>query len=318
MSGIQFSATPGYNQSPALAPTSSHYGKPSGMSGQVPSHSAPAASLTGPPQSSRSKRSSKGSNWTEDKHQKRRYTPQYTQYTELTDTQERVYLATRQNMHYRRPPPLYRDSSRRDPSKRCEYHNDIGHSTNECKNLKDEIGNLIQLGHLYEWIKNRLSHLNLVPAGGPLPQGTPGGAPRALALAVPSGGAILQQTHGLPPRPNERVAMISGGPHIGGTTRKELKRCAEAIKHDEVWEVTQLPAQRPRLMDQPITFTEEDTKLVRFPHHDPLVIETPIANKILVRILIDNGSSVNLLFKEAFTTIGLMDRDLSLSGSQLT
>ena len=71
-------------------------------------------------------------------------------------------------------------------------------------------------------------------------------------------------------------------------------------------------------MDQPITFTEEDAKTVRFPHHDPLVIETPIANKVVARVLIDNGSSVNLLFKEAFTAIGLTDRDLSPSGSQLT
>ncbi|XP_060962172.1 uncharacterized protein LOC133032297 [Cannabis sativa] len=107
--------------------------------------------------------------------------------------------------------------------------------------------------------------------------------------------------------------MISGGPHIGGTTRKELKRYAGAVKHNEVWEVTQLPAQRPWLMDQPITFTEEDAKTVCFPHHDPLVIETPIANKIVASILIDNGSSVNLLFKEAFTAIGLTDRDLSPS-----
>ncbi|XP_060974605.1 uncharacterized protein LOC115696602 [Cannabis sativa] len=282
ISGIQFSATPGYNQSQALAPASSHYGNPSGMSGQVSSHSAPAASLAGPSQGSRSKRSSKGSNRTEDKQQNRGYTPQYTQYTELRDSQDRVYFAT---------------------------------STNECKNLKDEIESLIRLGHLYEWIKNRLPHLNPVLAVGPLPQGTPGGTPGALAPVASPGEP--QQAPDLPPRPNGRVTMISGGPHIGGTTRKELKRYVGAVKHSEVWEVTQLPAQRPRLMDQPITFTEEDAKTVCFPHHDPLVIETPIANKIVARILIDNGSYVNLLFKEAFTVIGLTDRDLSPSGSQL-
>ncbi|KAM6577561.1 hypothetical protein CsatB_029398 [Cannabis sativa] len=315
-SGIQFSATPGYSQGQALAPASSHFGNPSGVNGQAPSHSAPAASLTGPSQGSRSKRSSKGSTRTGEKRQKKGYTPQYTQYTELSDSQERVYFATRQNTHYRRPQPLYKDSSRRDPSKRCEYHNDIGHSTNECKNLKDEIENLIRLGHLYEWIKNKLPHLNPGQATVGMPQGTPGGTTGVLAPAAPTGDA--QHIPGLPPRPNGRVAMISGGPHIGGTTRKELKRYAGAAKHNEVWEVTQLPAQRPRLMDQPITFTEEDAKTVRFPHHDPLVIETPIANKVVARVLIDNGSSVNLLFKEAFTAIGLTDRDLSPSGSQLT
>ncbi|XP_060968020.1 uncharacterized protein LOC133035784 [Cannabis sativa] len=164
MSGIQFSATPEYSQGQALAPASSHFRNSSGISGQAPSHSAPTASLEGPSQGSQSKRSSKGSNRTEDKRQKRGYTLQYTQYTGLTDSQERVYFATRKNTHYRRPPPLYRDSSQRDSNKRCEYHKNIGHSTNECKNLKDEIENFIRLGHLYEWIKNPLPHLNPVQA----------------------------------------------------------------------------------------------------------------------------------------------------------
>uniref|UniRef100_A0A803PAC4 RNase H type-1 domain-containing protein n=1 Tax=Cannabis sativa TaxID=3483 RepID=A0A803PAC4_CANSA len=71
-------------------------------------------------------------------------------------------------------------------------------------------------------------------------------------------------------------------------------------------------------MDQPITFIEEDARSVRFLHHDPLVIETPIANKVVVMILVDNGSSVNLLFKDTFTAIGLTKRDLSPSNLQVT
>uniref|UniRef100_A0A803PU16 Integrase catalytic domain-containing protein n=1 Tax=Cannabis sativa TaxID=3483 RepID=A0A803PU16_CANSA len=137
-----------------------------------------------------------------------------------------------------------RDNSQRDPSKRRDYHNNIGHTTNECKNLKDEIESLIRLGHL-------------IYAG--------------------------------------------------------------ALKHDkEIRDVTELPAQRSSLMNQPITFIEEDAKPIWFPHHDPLVIKTQITNKVRARILVDNGSSVNLLFKDAFTAIGLTDRDLSPSSSQLT
>uniref|UniRef100_A0A803QII8 Uncharacterized protein n=1 Tax=Cannabis sativa TaxID=3483 RepID=A0A803QII8_CANSA len=32
------------------------------------------------------------------------------------------------------------------PCKRCESHNDIGHTTNECGYLKDEMENLIKMG----------------------------------------------------------------------------------------------------------------------------------------------------------------------------
>uniref|UniRef100_A0A803QDX2 Uncharacterized protein n=1 Tax=Cannabis sativa TaxID=3483 RepID=A0A803QDX2_CANSA len=65
--------------------------------------------------------------------------------------------------------------------------------------------------------------------------------------------------------------MISGCPHIGGTTRNKLKHYAKALDYDgEISKVNQHIAQRPRLMDQPITFTEEDAKLVCFPHHELL------------------------------------------------
>uniref|UniRef100_A0A803NKK7 Retrotransposon gag domain-containing protein n=1 Tax=Cannabis sativa TaxID=3483 RepID=A0A803NKK7_CANSA len=78
--------------------------------------------------------------------------------------------------------------------------------------------------------------------------------------------------------PERGVVMISRAPHNRGMTNNVLNRYVEELDNrDKVWEVTQLPAQRPRLMDQPII--EEDAKLVHFLHHDPLVIETPIANR---------------------------------------
>ena len=70
-------------------------------------------------------------------------------------------------------------------------------------------------------------------------------------------------------------------------------------------------------MDLPITFTEEDARHVHFPHNDPLVVEAQIANKKVSRILVDNGSSVNILFKAAFHAIGLTERDLTPCPVQL-
>ena len=79
-----------------------------------------------------------------------RYVPQYSEYTELVDTRENIFVATEQQVHYRRPQPLRRDRAQRDPTKFCRFHNDVGHHTNECRHLKDEIENLIKLGHLHQ------------------------------------------------------------------------------------------------------------------------------------------------------------------------
>ena len=49
-----------------------------------------------------------------------------------------------------------------------------------------------------------------------------------------------------------------------------------------------------------ITFTNEDLRGLHLPRDDALVISTTIVNFNVQRILIDNGSSVNILFILAF------------------
>ena len=79
-----------------------------------------------------------------------------------------------------------------------------------------------------------------------------------------------------------------------------------ALNHDdEVLALTQLPIQTPWMTDQVITFSEEDARRVHFPHHDHLGIESQVSNKVVARILVDNGSLVNILFKSAYEKIGM-------------
>ena len=47
---------------------------------------------------------------------------------------------------------------------------------------------------------------------------------------------------------------------------------------------------------QSITFTDEDLKGLHFPHDDALAISAMITNFNVQRILIDNGSSTDILF----------------------
>jgi hypothetical protein len=50
----------------------------------------------------------------------------------------------------------------------------------------------------------------------------------------------------------------------------------------------------------PITFTEEDFKLKSVIHNDAMVIKVNIAGWIIGKVLVDNGSSVDILFLKTF------------------
>ena len=62
-----------------------------------------------------------------------------------------------------------------------------------------------------------------------------------------------------------------------------------------------------------ITFSERDACLVRHPHCDAVVIKAMIANNNVHRILVDNGSSMDILYHQAFERMGLKVTDLKPS-----
>ena len=68
-----------------------------------------------------------------------------------------------------------------------------------------------------------------------------------------------------------------------------------------------------RVENDDITFKESDAHLVHHPHCDILVIIMMMANNNVHRILVDSGSSVDILYYHAFQKIGLKDNDLKPS-----
>ena len=69
-------------------------------------------------------------------------------------------------------------------------------------------------------------------------------------------------------------------------------------------------SKKPLLEEECIIFTEQDAKHVHFSHSDPLVMEMQIANMIVKRVLVDTGSSVNILYKSSLERMGLSSKDL--------
>ncbi|GMN50980.1 hypothetical protein TIFTF001_020135 [Ficus carica] len=61
----------------------------------------------------------------------------------------------------------------------------------------------------------------------------------------------------------------------------------------------------------PITFTDDETDRLLHPHNDVLIREIRVADNVIRRILIDNGSSADIMFMDAFSR-------LRIEGAMLT
>ena len=97
--------------------------------------------------------------------------------------------------------------------------------------------------------------------------------------------------------------MISGGFARGGESSSARKAHLRSIRSAEMGEI-QAVSKLPRL-DNTFTFSDSDLEGCQHPHDDPLVVRTIVANTTVHRVLIDNGSSADIIFASAFDKMGI-------------
>ena len=97
--------------------------------------------------------------------------------------------------------------------------------------------------------------------------------------------------------------MISGGFAGGGessSARKAHLRSTRSADMGEIQAVSKLPR-----IDTTITFSDSDLEGCQHSHDDPLVVRAIKANTTVHRVLIDNGSSADIIFTSAFEKMGI-------------
>ena len=102
--------------------------------------------------------------------------------------------------------------------------------------------------------------------------------------------------------------MISGGFVGGGESSSAQKAHLRSIKSAEIGEI-QAVSKLPRL-DTTITFSDSDLEGCQHPYDDPLVVRAIVTNTTVHRVLIDNGSSADIIFTSAFDKMGIRRENL--------
>ncbi|XP_057246822.1 uncharacterized protein LOC130589554 [Beta vulgaris subsp. vulgaris] len=197
----------------------------------------------------------------------------YHNYTPLTISRARIFELHSKDDKWQRPRKMYYKG--RDKSKWCEFHNDYGHKTDDYKDLKDGIEDLIRRGYFtqYQAKVDRKS------------------PPREDENS--SGRPIKDRI--------TEIHVISGGPTRGGSIHG-AKASLKEVRHQVNYNNTRTwPAPPPM---PSVAFTSEDAKGIVYPHDDPLVISLQISTAMVHRVLVDGGSSANILYKETFEKMG--------------
>ncbi|GJT67983.1 hypothetical protein Tco_1019463 [Tanacetum coccineum] len=72
-------------------------------------------------------------------------------FTPLTKTPTEIFMA--ESGKFKPPPPMVTPVEKRSSNKFCEFHNDKGHNTDECVQLRKQIEELVRAGKLSHFIK---------------------------------------------------------------------------------------------------------------------------------------------------------------------
>ncbi|XP_074347250.1 uncharacterized protein LOC141686091 [Apium graveolens] len=191
------------------------------------------------------------------------------------------------------PKPLRGDPEKRDNSRYCRFHKDVGHDTDDCRQFKDEIEYLIRRGKFECFTKGE-------EAEGQMRDNDRRNDDRR--------GNDRDRN----PQPRGPVInMISGGPTATGTTRNSRKFYAR-----EVMSIVGEPSKRSK-SELMLEFGDPEIEGLKFPQDDPLVITLIIRNCPVMRVLVDNEASVDILFHDTFIRMGYNDSQLTLSDAPI-
>ncbi|XP_065616314.1 uncharacterized protein LOC136061866 [Quercus suber] len=180
-----------------------------------------------------------------------------------------------------------------DPAKRnrnlyCQYHQDHGHITEDCKNMWDHLEQLVQEGKLTQLLHHsggRGGHVGFAFQGD-ASRGPPLGTINVIFAAPGRTGSCPF-----------RVMSVSQCSEEGSSSRPKRARPGTSLV---------------------LGFSEKDKRGTIQPHDDALVVTIRIGGYDVRRVMVDDGSAAEVMYPDLFRGLNLKPEDLTTYSSPLT
>ncbi|XP_057490953.1 uncharacterized protein LOC130776722 [Actinidia eriantha] len=190
------------------------------------------------------------------------------------------------------------DPKRRNQRWKCSYHGEKGHKIENCRALKAFLEQLVRDGHLKEFVDNEKTQAEATEAGTSI--GPDRGRNEIEAINTEDEDLPLGTIH-----------MI-GGPSHPSLKNKIWSEIRMIRQMHEVLSVQSMlkKMKATEAERECITFSRADLERVQHPHSDPLVVQLRIGGYDVKRILVDTGSSIEVMYYDLFKQLKLPQDEL--------
>ncbi|KAL0398236.1 UNVERIFIED_CONTAM: hypothetical protein Sradi_2166900 [Sesamum radiatum] len=175
-----------------------------------------------------------------------------------------------------------RQPQRLKSDKYCRFHRDRGHTTEECHHLKNEIEKLIQRGYLRQYVNQGQSSQRQAPTD-----------PANKRRQPPDSWSYRRD--------------------FGGASRGRLRQRKESPSSSSQGEPMANPHTSPQFdseQQEEISFSRQDLDPKRNQNNDALVISATLSNFWVKKVLVDSGSSADIIFYDAYAQLGVDNAQL--------
>ncbi|XP_021735653.1 uncharacterized protein LOC110702255 [Chenopodium quinoa] len=217
------------------------------------------------------------------KNDKAPYLGKFESYTPLTLPRTKIFSATREEGRFKKPKPPPSWHQKKGKDHWCEFHESRGHRTEDCLQLKDQIEELVQKGYLKKYVAERREEKK--------------------AEKDSRQDLDYHRKRDRPPEGGNNDILTIAGDISWNALKRQLRGLTHQIHHAEF--------RKPQSLVPNMMFTFEYCRGVVYPHDDPLVIMTSIANHNVYRTLVDGVSGANILFRKAFDQQKLESKHLT-------